>query len=129
MWPSGVNVPAAGIFTGTTENWATVAGAGNSKPRGVGSVVTLSPEQASIANRRGASARHRMSIMVTLSSRAMNWIRTLTPMQRRALFAAMLGWMFNAMDFLIYVLAIGRIKTYFGFGDATAGFPRTLLCV
>jgi hypothetical protein len=55
----------------------------------------------------------------------MNWIRTLTPVQRRALFAAMLGWMFDAMDFLIYVLAIGRIKTYFGFNDATAGLLGT----
>jgi MFS family permease len=42
----------------------------------------------------------------------------------------MLGWMFDAMDFLIYVLAIGRLKTYFGFGDATAGLlgTATLLC-
>jgi MFS family permease len=55
----------------------------------------------------------------------MNWIRTLTPAQRRALFAAMLGWMFDAMDFLIYVLAIGRIKAYFGFDDATAGLLGT----
>jgi MFS family permease len=55
----------------------------------------------------------------------MNWIRDLTPPQRRALFAAMAGWMFDAMDFLIYVLAIGRIKTYFGFGDATAGLLGT----
>lgn len=55
----------------------------------------------------------------------MNWIKGLTPPQRRALFAAMAGWMFDAMDFLIYVLAIGRIKTYFGFGDATAGLLGT----
>jgi MFS family permease len=55
----------------------------------------------------------------------MNWIRTLTSAQRRALFAAMLGWMFDAMDFLIYVLAIGRIKAYFGFDDATAGLLGT----
>src|SRR5262245_6717917 len=38
----------------------------------------------------------------------------------------MLGWMFDAMDFLIYVLAIGRLKAYFGFGDATAGLLGTL---
>src|SRR3954470_19075390 len=66
-----------------------------------------------------------MSLMATLSSRAMNWIRTLTATQRRALFAAMLGWMFDAMDFLIYVLALGRIKTYFGLSDATAGLLGT----
>src|SRR3954453_15785328 len=55
----------------------------------------------------------------------MKWIKTLTPVQRRALFAAMAGWMFDAMDFLIYVLAIGHIKTYFAFGDATAGLLGT----
>ena len=59
----------------------------------------------------------------------MSWLRTLTPVQRRALLAAMLGWMFDAMDFLIYVLAIGRLKTYFGFGDATAGLLGTLTLV
>jgi len=41
------------------------------------------------------------------------WFFDLTRPQRRALLAAMLGWMFDAMDFLIYVLAIGRLKTYF----------------
>src|SRR5437867_4995262 len=56
----------------------------------------------------------------------MSWLGTLTPRQRRALLAAMLGWMFDAMDFLIYVLAIGRLKTWFGFGDATAGLLGTL---
>jgi MFS family permease len=55
----------------------------------------------------------------------MTWIWQLTPPQRRALLAAMLGWMFDAMDFLIYVLAIGRIQTYFGFSAATAGLLGT----
>jgi MFS family permease len=56
----------------------------------------------------------------------MHWFRTLTAVQRRTLLAAMLGWMFDSMDFLIYVLAIGRLKQYFGFSDATAGFLGTL---
>lgn len=55
----------------------------------------------------------------------MTWVSKLTPVQRRALFAAMLGWMFDAMDFLIYVLALGRIKTYFGISDAAAGLLGT----
>jgi MFS family permease len=38
----------------------------------------------------------------------------------------MLGWMFDAMDFLIYVLAISHLKTYFGFGDGTAGLLGTM---
>jgi MFS family permease len=57
------------------------------------------------------------------------WFFTLPTLQRRALFAAMLGWMFDAMDFLIYVLAIGRLKAYFGFGDATAGLLGTFTLI
>ena len=55
-----------------------------------------------------------------------SWLRSLTLAERRVLIAAGLGWMFDSMDFLIYVLAIGRLKTYFGFGDATAGLLGTL---
>src|SRR3954464_4625835 len=58
--------------------------------------------------------------------RRQHWFSELTTVQRRTLLAAMLGWMFDAMDFLIYVLAIGRLKSYFGFGDATAGLLGTL---
>jgi MFS family permease len=54
------------------------------------------------------------------------WFKQLTHVQRRVLLAAMLGWMFDSMDFLIYVLAIGRLKAYFGFGDSTAGLLGTL---
>src|SRR5215475_8132247 len=57
------------------------------------------------------------------------WYRQLTSAQRRVLLAAMLGWMFDSMDFLIYVLAIGRLKSYFGFGDSTAGLLGTLTLV
>lgn len=58
-----------------------------------------------------------------------SWLRSLTTMERRVLLAAGLGWMFDSMDFLIYVLAIGRLKSYFGFGDATAGLLGTLTLV
>jgi MFS family permease len=34
--------------------------------------------------------------------------------------------MLDAMDFLLYVMAIGRLKTYFGFDDATAGLLGTI---
>lgn len=50
-------------------------------------------------------------------------------MERRVLVAAGLGWMFDSMDFLIYVLAIGHLKSYFGFNDATAGLLGTLTLV
>lgn len=56
----------------------------------------------------------------------MPWYRTITREQWRTLAAAKLGWMLDAMDFLLYVMAIGRLKTAFGFDDATAGLLGTL---
>ena len=44
--------------------------------------------------------------------------------QWRALAAAKLGWMLDAMDFMLYAMAIGQLRTYFGFNDATAGHAR-----
>src|SRR5690242_101700 len=55
--------------------------------------------------------------------------KDVTPAQWRTLAAAMLGWMFDSMDFLIYVMAIGKLKTYFGFDDATAGLLATVTLV
>src|SRR5262245_230741 len=49
------------------------------------------------------------------------WYRSITREQWRVLIAAKLGWMLDAMDFMIYAMAVGRLKTYFGFDDATAG--------
>lgn len=42
------------------------------------------------------------------------------------LLAAKLGWMLDAMDFLLYVMVIGRLKEYFHFDDATAGLLGTI---
>jgi MFS family permease len=42
------------------------------------------------------------------------------------LIAAKLGWMLDAMDFLLYVMVIGRLKEYFHFDDATAGLLGTI---
>ena len=55
--------------------------------------------------------------------------RDVTPSQWRTLIAAMAGWMFDSMDFLIYVMAIGRLQQYFGFGPATAGLLATVTLV
>lgn len=52
--------------------------------------------------------------------------RDVTPAQWRTLAAAAAGWMFDSMDFLIYVMAIGRLQQYFGFGPATAGLLATV---
>jgi MFS family permease len=53
------------------------------------------------------------------------WYRTVTRAQWRALAAAKLGWMLDSLDFMLYVMAVGRLKTYFGFDDATAGLLGT----
>ena len=57
------------------------------------------------------------------------WYRAVTAQQWRALAAAKLGWMLDAMDFLLYVMAIGQLKEYFGFNDATAGMLGTVTLV
>jgi MFS family permease len=60
---------------------------------------------------------------------AVPWYRTITREQWRALAAAKLGWMLDAMDFLLYVMAIGELKAYFGFDDATAGLLGTVTLI
>ena len=57
------------------------------------------------------------------------WYRTIRPDQWRALAAAKLGWMLVAMDFMLYAMAIGQLRTYFGFNDATAGMLGTITLV
>lgn len=57
------------------------------------------------------------------------WYQGITREQWRALAAAKLGWMLDAMDFLLYVMAIGQLKEYFGFGDSTAGLLGTVTLV
>ncbi len=59
-------------------------------------------------------------------AQALPWHRTITRAQWRALLAAKLGWMLDAMDFMLYVMAIGQLKAFFGFDDATAGMLGTL---
>ncbi|MEX0734069.1 MAG: MFS transporter [Steroidobacteraceae bacterium] len=54
------------------------------------------------------------------------WYRSITAEQWRALIAAKLGWVLDAMDFLLYVMALGHLKAYFGFDDATAGLLGTI---
>jgi MFS family permease len=67
-------------------------------------------------------------VLATEPSRiaAAPWHRTITREQWRTLFAAKIGWMLDAMDFLLYVMAIGQLRTYFGFDDATAGMLGTV---
>ncbi len=54
------------------------------------------------------------------------WYRTITAAQWKALLAAKAGWMLDAMDFMLYTMALQRLKAYFDFGDDTAGLLATL---
>jgi MFS family permease len=51
----------------------------------------------------------------------MNWWRSATPEARRALVAAALGWMLDAMDVLIYSLVLNDVRREFGLDDRTSG--------
>ncbi|OFW04036.1 MAG: MFS transporter [Acidobacteria bacterium RIFCSPLOWO2_02_FULL_68_18] len=64
-----------------------------------------------------------------LATSAVPWYRTITAEQWRVLIAAKLGWMLDAMDFMLYAMAIGQLRTYFGFDDRTAGMLGTVTLV
>ncbi|HUQ52588.1 MAG TPA: MFS transporter [Gammaproteobacteria bacterium] len=57
------------------------------------------------------------------------WYRTITAEQWRVLAAAKVGWMLDAMDFMLYAMALGSLRAYFEFDDATAGFLGTATLV
>src|SRR6476661_10504886 len=57
------------------------------------------------------------------------WYRTVTTDQWRVLAAAKLGWMLDAMDFMLYAMALGQLRTYFQFDDATAGLLGTVTLI
>src|SRR3954470_4501065 len=64
------------------------------------------------------------SSAVTAASPA-PWYRDISRDQWRTLAAAKVGWMLDAMDFMLYAMAVGQLRSYFGFGDATAGLLGT----
>jgi len=57
------------------------------------------------------------------------WYRTITAEQGRVLAAAKVGWMLDAMDFMLYAMALGQLRAYFEFDDATAGFLGSVTLV
>jgi len=57
------------------------------------------------------------------------WYRTVTREQWLVLLAAKFGWMLDAMDFMLYTMAVGQLRMYFGFGDDTAGMLGTVTLV
>jgi MFS family permease len=57
------------------------------------------------------------------------WYRTVTREQWHVLLAAKFGWMLDAMDFMLYAMAVGELRAYFGFDDGTAGLLGTATLV
>jgi MFS family permease len=57
------------------------------------------------------------------------WYRTISAEQWHVLLAAKIGWMLDAMDFMLYAMAIGQLRQYFGFNDAIAGLLGTVTLV
>jgi MFS family permease len=68
------------------------------------------------------------SLSVTTSAEA-PWYRTITREQWQALAAAKVGWMLDAMDFMLYAVALNQLRSYFSFDDATAGLLATAALV
>src|SRR5437763_7574576 len=54
------------------------------------------------------------------------WYRTITASQWKTLLAAKLGWMLDAMDFMLYTMALGALQRRFHFDDSTAGLLATI---
>ena len=64
-----------------------------------------------------------------ISAEVVPWYRTVTRDQWRVLLAAKLGWMLDAMDFMLYTMAVGQLRSYFQFGDDVAGMLGTVTLV
>lgn len=54
------------------------------------------------------------------------WYQTISRAQWHTLLAAMLGWMLDAMDFVLYVMALNTLQGEFDFGTDTAGMLATV---
>jgi MFS family permease len=57
------------------------------------------------------------------------WYRTITTEQWRVLAAAKLGWMLDALDFMLYTMALNQLRVYFMFDDTAAGLLGTATLV
>ena len=64
--------------------------------------------------------------MAATAATAGPWYRTITRDQWRVLAAAKFGWMLDAMDFMLYAMAVNQLRVYFGFGDDVAGMLGTV---
>ncbi|MBM3284481.1 MAG: MFS transporter [Candidatus Aminicenantes bacterium] len=55
-----------------------------------------------------------------------SWIKHITPVQRRALLSASLGWMLDSMDIMLYAMVLAHLMKHFGMSTATAGLMGSL---
>jgi MFS family permease len=62
----------------------------------------------------------------TQFSAPLPWYRTITPAQWKTLAAAWLGWTLDAMDFVLYLMALTTLQQEFAFDTATAGLLATI---
>jgi MFS family permease len=56
----------------------------------------------------------------------MNWAKSITRQQRRALVSASLGWMLDSMDIMLYAMVLAHLMRDFGMSTATAGLMGSL---
>src|SRR4030043_1889610 len=56
----------------------------------------------------------------------MTWLRSITPLQRRALVSASLGWMLDSMVLMLYARVLAHLMRDFGMSMATAGLMGSL---
>ena len=56
----------------------------------------------------------------------MAWLGEVSPAGRRALLAAFAGWTLDAMDFVLYLLAIPALRAEFGLDARQAGLLATV---
>ncbi|MBO0860336.1 MAG: MFS transporter, partial [Chloracidobacterium sp.] len=57
------------------------------------------------------------------------WYQTITREQWNTLVAAQLGWMLDAMDFTLYLMAVKSLMGDFGFNTAKAGLLATVALI
>src|SRR4051812_39067221 len=81
-----------------------------------------------ILARRPEGAEPVTSSAVTAASPA-PWYRGISRDQWHALAAAKVGWMLDAMDFMLYAMAVGQLRSYFGFTDRVAGLLGTVTLI
>src|ERR1043165_241465 len=54
------------------------------------------------------------------------WYRTITSEQWKALIAAKLGYLLDAMDFVLYLMAMTTLEDAFHYGPVTSGMLATI---